>query len=70
MATFVREESLNQIMQLINPDYPWKKWNQIKSTDKNWHKGVSCNPSLETLVTDSKWISIFFFFDFYYHLLS
>ena len=25
MATFVREKSLHQIMQLINPDYPWKK---------------------------------------------
>ena len=53
MANFLTEKSLHQIMQLVNPDYPWNKWNQ----------GVSCSPSLrsETLIIDSKWISIFFF---------
>ena len=29
LTTFVREKSRHQIMQLINPNYPLKKWDQI-----------------------------------------
>ena len=79
-ATVPREKSLHQIMQLINPDYPWKIRNQIMFTEVKSSQRCILWPM--TKVRDpSKWISIFYlfiyffihiftYFYFYYHLLS
>ena len=70
MATFLRKKYLHQVMQLIKPDDPCKKWNQIKSTKEKSSQMCILQHIPKIRDPSNRFKMSQYFFNFFYHLLS
>ena len=71
IRTILRKtNSFITIVQLINPNYHWKKWNQtVKGYSKKCHIGLHSTPLLRTqILTMGSKYSNNYFLKLYYHL--